>query len=225
MLYLISFLEGIVTFVSPCILPMLPVYLAYFAGDVESQGQSKRRTIVNALAFVLGFSVVFVALGAFSGTVGLFLKEHQALFNIACGAVVIVLGLNYMGVLNIELLNKATKANVSVRPNGFLSSALFGIVFAAGWTPCVGVFLGSALALAAQQGSAATGMAMLACYSVGLGIPFALCAVLVKQLEGAFGTIKRHYRVINVVCGSLLVFAGVLMATGLFGVFLSSLSV
>ncbi|WP_165043004.1 cytochrome c biogenesis CcdA family protein [Adlercreutzia sp. ZJ138] len=252
--YLVSFLEGIITFVSPCILPMIPIYLAYFAGDagtgvatagadgeVATSGDAPAngfaeastttesagllsKTLVNALGFVLGFTIVFVILGAFAGTVGALLTTYQTAFNIVCGLIVVVFGLNFMGVLNIGLLNKTIKADSSVRPVGFFSSALFGLVFAAGWTPCVGAFLGSALLLAAQQGSMLVGITMLVCYSLGLGIPFVLSAVLVKQLESAFNVIKRHYRVVNLVCGGLLVVVGVLMATGLMGRALSLLS-
>ena len=211
--YLIAFLEGIITFISPCLLPMLPVYASYFAGGGE---RSRRKTFFGALGFVLGFTVVFVALGALAGTLGGFLKKYQVAVNIVTGAIVILFGLNFVGVLKLNLFRGGRKA-FSTEQGGFLSSVLFGIVFSVGWTPCVGAFLGSALMLVAQQGHVIEGMIMLLCYSVGLGIPFVIGAVLIDRLKSAFDFIKRHYRVINIVSGSILILIGVLMATGLFG--------
>ena len=197
MQYLISFLEGVVTFLSPCLLPMLPVYLSYFAGGRE---RTLKRTLLCALGFVLGFTVMFVAMGALAGTVGGFLNRYRRAVDLISGAVVVFFGL------------------------GFFSAAVFGVVFSVGWTPCVGAFLGSALAMASQQGRTLTGMLMLLCYSLGLGVPFLLSAVLIDRLKGAFDFVKRHYGVVNCLCGCLLIAVGLLMASGLLGRLLTVLS-
>lgn len=207
----IAFLEGIITFISPCLLPMLPVYLSYFAGGGE---RTVKRTLLGASGFVAGFTVVFVAMGALAGTVGSFLKEYQTVVNIVSGLIVIFFGLNFLGVFKFNLFN-GTKRSVKKDNMGFFTAALFGVVFSLGWTPCVGAFLGSALMLASQTGHVLLGMSMLLAYSLGLGIPFLLSAVLIDQLKGAFTWIKRNYTVINIISGSLLIVVGVAMATGL----------
>lgn len=154
MQYLISFLEGIITFVSPCLLPMLPIYISYFAGGDDDGGAKKnRRVIQNALGFILGFTVVFVLLGALAGTFGRLLNEHQMAVNIITGLIVIFFGLNFLGVFKINLF-KGTKL-AKTENLGFFSSVLFGMVFSIGWTPCVGAFLGSALMLATSPGERA----------------------------------------------------------------------
>ena len=220
MQYLLLFLEGVITFISPCLLPMLPIYLSFFAaGDTD-----RRRTLRNALGFVLGFTIVFVIMGAFMGVLGKLVREYQTVLNILTGAVVILFGLNFMGVLKIGFLNRASQQDANVKDLNFFSSMLFGIVFSIGWTPCVGAFLGSALLLASQGGSLLQGIVMLLAFSLGLGIPFVVSALLVDRLKGAFDFIKRHYRVINLVSGLVLVIVGILMATGYMGYWLSLLS-
>lgn len=213
MQYIISFLEGIITFISPCLLPMLPIYISYFAGGGE---RTTRKTITCAGGFVLGFTVVFVAMGALAGTVGSFLTRYRMAVNIISGLVVIFFGLNFLGVFKFYLF-KGAKNRLDTSNLNFFSACLFGIIFSLGWTPCVGAFLGSALMLASQQGHAMTGMLMLLCYSLGLGVPFLLSAVLIDKLKSAFDFIKRNYRLINLVCGSLLILVGILMATGMLG--------
>lgn len=213
MQYLISFLEGIITFISPCLLPMLPIYISYFAGGAQRE---TRRTIKCALGFVLGFTIVFVAMGALAGTVGSFLREYQTAVNIVSGAIVVLFGLSFMGVFNLKLF-KGSSRSVDTQNLGFISALVFGMIFSVGWTPCVGAFLGSALMLASQQGHVLEGMIMLLAYSLGLGIPFLISAVLIEKLKAAFDWIKRNYRIINLVCGGLLVITGILMATGTMG--------
>ena len=220
MQYMISFLEGIVTFISPCLLPMLPIYISYFAGGSE---RSTAKTLTCASGFVLGFTAVFVAMGALAGTLGSFLVRYQTIVNLVLGGIVILFGLNYLGVLNLNIF-RGMKGQVKTADMNFLSAFLFGIVFSVGWTPCVGVFLGSALMLASQQGSAMVGTMMLLCYSAGLGVPFLVSAVLIDQLKGAFNFIKRNYAVVNKICGSLLVAVGALMATGLLTRMLNALN-
>ena len=220
MLYLIAFLEGIITFISPCLLPMLPIYISYFAGG---GARSTPRTVKCALGFVTGFTAVFVAMGALAGTVGSFLREYQTWVNILSGLVVVIFGLNFLGVFRLNLF-RGSDRQVNTDKMGFFSALLFGVVFSVGWTPCVGAFLGSALMLASQQGHALQGMGMLLAYSLGLGIPFVLSAVLIDYLKSAFNWIKRNYRVINAVSGSILVLIGILMMTGTLGRLLSLLS-
>ena len=220
MQYIISFLEGIITFISPCLLPMLPIYLSYFAGGREER--STKKTMRNAVGFVLGFSLVFIMLGALAGTLGSLLIKYRTVVNIVTGAVVVVFGLNFLGVFKLNIfkgMNRRVSGEV-----GFFSSALFGMIFSIGWTPCVGAFLGSALMLASQQGSALKGIVMLLCYSLGLGIPFVISAFLIDKLRGAFNWIKKNYKIINIVCGILLVLVGILMMTGLLGGFIRKLS-
>ena len=220
MQYVIAFLEGIITFISPCLLPMLPIYISYFAGGGE---RSVRKTLSGALGFVTGFSIIFVILGALAGTIGSFLRAHQTAVNIISGLIVIFFGLNFLGVFHINLF-RGSKKNVIKEDMNFFSSLVFGVIFSLGWTPCVGAFLGSALMLASQQGHVLKGMGMLLAYSLGLGIPFMLSAVLIDYLKSAFNWIKKNYRVINIVSGCLLVLIGVMMATGTLGRLLSLLS-
>ena len=217
MQYVILFLEGIITFISPCLLPMLPVYVSYFAGGQEA---ASGKALKNALGFVLGFTTVFVLMGAFAGTVGMALQTWQTALNIVTGAVVVFFGLNYLGLFKLNLF-RGIGASMGDKPLGFFSAFSFGLVFSIGWTPCVGAFLGSALMIASQQGTVLKGILMLLVYSMGLGIPFVLSAVLIDRLKGAFGFIKRHYKLINLISGILLVTVGVLMMTGLMGKYLA----
>ena len=218
MQYIISFFEGILTFISPCLLPLLPVYISYFAGGQ----QNSKKTLWNALGFILGFTVVFTAMGALAGSLGSFLSKYQTVVNIVSGLIVIFFGLNFMGIIKLNLFKGS--ARMQTGNLGFFSSLLFGMVFSIGWTPCVGAFLGSALMLASQQGHVLEGTLMLLSYSLGLGIPFLLSAVLIDQLKGAFNFIKRHYTLINYICGGLLVLMGILMATGILNDVLQSLA-
>ena len=220
MQYLIAFLEGIITFISPCLLPMLPIYLSYFAGGGE---QNTRRTLIAAAGFVTGFTALFVAMGALAGTLGSFVARHQTVVNLVCGLIVIFFGLNFLGVIKVTLFRGSRHA-VQTGNMNFFSALVFGMVFSVGWTPCVGAFLGSALALASQQGHVVGGMLMLLAYSLGLGVPFLLSALLIDRLKTAFDWIKRHYDIINKVCGGFLILVGLLMATGLMGRFLNLLS-
>lgn len=220
MQYFIAFLEGIITFISPCLLPMLPVYVSYFAGGTE---RNTKKTLKNAFGFVLGFTTVFVAMGALAGTVGSFLSRYQVAVNIVTGLVVIFFGLNFLGVFRLNIF-KGMNGNAKTDNLGFFSSFIFGVVFSVGWTPCVGAFLGSALMMASQQGKVLQGVLMLLTYSLGLGIPFIASAVLIDKLKTTFDFIKKNYRVINIVCGCILIFVGVLMMSGLLTKFVGLLA-
>ncbi|MBQ7810468.1 MAG: cytochrome c biogenesis protein CcdA [Clostridia bacterium] len=219
MQYFIAFLEGIITFISPCLLPMLPIYISYFVGGGE---RKTSKTLKNATGFILGFTIIFVLMGALAGSFGKLLTKYSVIVNLITGLIVIFFGLNFIGVFKLNIF-KGTKM-AKTENLGFFSSLLFGIVFSVGWTPCVGAFLGSALMMATSQGKVVEGIIMLLVYSLGLGIPFFLSAVLIDKLRGAFNFIKKHYKVINIICGSLLILVGLLMATGVFGKFIALLS-
>ena len=198
---------------------MLPIYVSYFAGGEED---NNRKVIKNACGFIIGFTLVFVLLGALAGSLGRLLNQYKMIVDIVTGLVVVTFGLHFLGVFRLDIFK-----GINAKPNqasGFFSSLLFGIVFSVGWTPCVGAFLGSALMLAASQGHVLEGILMLFLYSLGLGIPFFISALLIDKLRGAFAVIKKNYKIINVVSGTLLVIMGILMATGLFTRLLSALS-
>lgn len=219
MQYLIMFLEGMITFLSPCLLPMLPIYISYFAGGEGN----RKKTLLGAIGFVIGFSVVFVLLGALAGTLGSFLREYSFWVNLVSGLLIIFFGLSFLGVFKFTIF-KGKMSTIRSDQMGFLKSVLFGVVFSVGWTPCVGAFLASALVMASSEGQALSGMLMLLSYSLGLGIPFIISAVLIDSLKTAFNFIKRNYKIVNLVSGLMLIVIGVLMATGLFSRFLSIFS-
>ena len=220
MRYLVSFLEGIVTFLSPCLLPMLPIYVSYFAGGGQ---RSTGKTLRCALGFVVGFTAVFTTMGALAGSIGSLLLRYQRIVNLVSGIIVIVFGLNYLGLFRWNLFHGGSRV-LDAQDMTFFSAALFGIIFSLGWTPCVGAFLGSALALATQQGHVLEGTLMLLAYSLGLGIPFLLSAVLIDALKGAFDWVKRHYQIINLLSGGFLILIGILMASGMLGRLLRQLA-
>jgi cytochrome c-type biogenesis protein len=206
--YLLTFLEGILSFLSPCTLPLLPVYIGYFAG---ASGGDSRKPLPGALAFTAGFAAVFCTLGVFAGSIGRLLARYQSAVNVVCGAIVILLGLSFLEILPIPFL-RGTGRRMEVR--NVFSAFLFGMVYSVSLTPCAGAFLGAALMLASTSGGAARGALLLLLYALGLGIPFILSAALIDQLKGAFGFVKRNYRAFNIVCGAFLILSGVAMATG-----------
>lgn len=214
--YLITFLEGMAAFLSPCLLPVIPVYIAFFAGRGES-GEKNGGAVRGALGFVLGFTVLFTLMGAFAGTIGSALRRSTQAVNLIGGVIIVLFGLGFLGVLHPKFLTAGKNFSWKPERAGFFQTFLFGVVFAAGWTPCVGAFLGSALMLAASRGSSAEGVALLLCFSAGLGVPFFLCALFLSRLKQSFGFLKSHYKVINRVSGWFLIAVGVLMATGLLG--------
>ena len=220
--YLLLFLEGIITFISPCILPMLPIYISYFAG--ENNENNRIGALKNSLGFVLGFTVVFTLLGTLAGSFGTFIKEYYGVLNILGGIIIVIFGLNYLGIFKISILEKSYKMNINISPVRFISAILFGMVFAIGWTPCVGTFLGSALMIAANSQDILRGTVMLLVYSIGLGIPFIISAVLISKMKETLTFIKKNYKVINIASGIILVIIGVAMMTGYLNKILSLLS-
>lgn len=205
--YIITFLEGIVSFLSPCMLPLLPVYVSYFAGDADR----KQRTLAHAVFFVAGFTLVFSLLGLFGGTIGSFLVAYRNIVNIVCGIIVILFGLSYLEIIRIPFFKGIQR---QVKADSIGSAFLFGLIYSVSLTPCIGAFLGSALMMASTSGTALKGLMLLICYSLGLGIPFLISAVLIDKLAKAFTFIKGHYRIINLICGLFLIVIGIAMAFG-----------
>lgn len=212
--YLILFLEGIMTFISPCIIPMIPIYISYFIGD--NKVKDKNKAIINSIGFVIGFSIIFTMLGALASTFGSFIQRYINIFNIVAGLLLILFGLNYIGLFKIKLIERSfkIKSNINLHNLNLLASILFGMIFAIGWTPCVGTFLGSALIIATNSNDVLKGIFMLLSYSLGLGIPFILSAILIENLREAFKFIKKNYKVINLISGLFLIIVGIFMMTG-----------
>lgn len=217
--YIISFLEGFISFISPCLLPMLPIYISYFSGQKADEKKSK--TLINSIGFVLGFTLIFILLGVFASTFGKFIHQYSKIINIIFGIIIILFGLNFMQVIKIPILNKIKKFNSKVHDMNFFTSMLFGIIFSVGWTPCVGAFLGTALMAVASGAEIGKGIMMLLLFSLGLGIPFILSAMLINKLKVTFDIIKKNYKIINIISGSFLILIGILMMTGLLGRFLT----
>lgn len=220
--YILLFFEGIITFISPCMLPMLPVYLVYFAGGKESN--SPYAPLKNAIGFVLGFTMVFVLLGAFAGTIGRVLSEYNTALNILSGIIVVLFGLSFMEIIKLPSIKRTEKFTSNMGNLKFFSSILFGVIFSISWTPCVGAFLGTALMQAGQQGSMVKGIIMLLLYSLGLGLPFVISAILIDKLKSLFDMVKRNYKIISTGSGVFLILTGILMMTGRWGYLLSILS-
>ena len=205
---LLTFLEGLASFLSPCTLPMVPVYVAYFAAE----DRSRASVFVRSAAFVAAFTLVFVTMGAFAGSLGQLLAAHRTAVRVSCGVLMAVLGLGYLGLFRLPFSGARGTRPVT----GVVSAFLFGLAFALGLTPCVGAFLASALLQAAAEGTAVKGTLLLVSYSAGLGIPFVLSALLIARLKGAFAFVKSHYRTINALCGGFLIVAGAWLAFGEF---------
>jgi cytochrome c-type biogenesis protein len=215
-----SMLMGIVSFASPCILPLIPSYVSYITGISfdELVGPGSRRknintTLLHSLAFVAGFTVVFVLLGATASIIGQLMIEHLKTIRIAGGMLMIVLGLFVADVIPIPFLQQDAKIHLKNRPAGFLGTFLVGIVFAAGWTPCTGPFLAAALMQAAQSEMMVTGMVLLVFYSLGIGIPFVLSAIAISVFLSSFKKLKEYLGAIKIASGVILIIMGLLLIT------------
>lgn len=224
--YILLFLEGIITFISPCILPMIPIYVSYFAGGDIDNKNYKNRALISSIAFVAGFTFVFTLLGVAAGTVGVIFNKYMREINIVSGTIMVIFGLNYLGIINIGLLNKSFKIDnpTGNKKSSIMSAILFGMIFGIGWTPCVGPFLGSALMIASNSTNVFMGASMLLTYSLGLGIPFVLSALLIDSLKTTFDFIKRNYKIINRISGVFLIIIGIMMMTGYLNLLLSILT-
>ncbi len=215
-----AFLAGLFSFISPCVLPIVPGYLSFISGVNVAQWKAGgaprdlvRRVVLTSLVFVLGFSTVFVALGAAATLVGELLKEHKRTLGMIGGVVVIVLGLHTAGVFKIRWLLSEKRASVQEKPLGLLGAYVVGLAFAFGWTPCIGPILGAILLYASQQETVTQGVVLLGAYSAGLGIPFLLAALAVNWFFKAAGGLRRSMHAVEVVSGVLLIAVGLLLVT------------
>lgn len=206
--YLFTFLEGIASFISPCILPMLPVYISYFIGQDE---KNNKKTAINAIAFVLGFTAVFMLLSILASTIGIAVKGYIRYMKILFGVIVIILGINYMDIIKIKFLNKTKQRKIDTTNLNFIKAFIFGIMFSISWTPCIGTFLSSALLLVAKQEHLAKGILLMLIYSIGLGIPFIISAILMEKFKKVFGFIKNNYNIIKKISGTVLITMGIYM--------------
>jgi cytochrome c-type biogenesis protein len=213
-------LAGLISFISPCVLPIVPGYLSFISGvnmaelkDGERPAGLARRVGITSLAFVLGFSTVFVALGAAATMVGYYLQQYKRELGMIGGVVIIILGLHTAGILPIKWLLYEKRAEVKTRPLGLLGAYVVGLAFAFGWTPCIGPILGAILLYASQQATVSEGVLLLMAYSAGLGIPFVLSGLAINGFFAAFGRIRRHMKAVEYVSGALLVGVGLLLVT------------
>lgn len=229
--YLAALLAGFLSFVSPCVLPLVPGYISFISGvsidDLRSdtaRTRVSRKILVSATAFVLGFSTVFVLLGATATSVGTFLMANLGLLSQIAGAILIIFGLHVMGVIRIPLLNYEARIHSSGQPTSVVGAFAVGLAFAFGWTPCIGPILGAILAIAGSRDSVMEGIRLLAVYSVGLGVPFLLTAVATAKFLQVINRIKRHFRAIEIASGAFLVAVGVLMFFKMFSLLSGTLT-
>ena len=223
--YILTFMEGLASFISPCILPMIPIYLSYFIGENDSNeniedknsefnekketiASSSRKMIINSIGFVFGFTIVFLLLGIFASSLGSLLTKNMKYVKIVFGIMIILFGLNYMEILKINAINKTKRKTVDKKNFTFIKSIIFGILFSCSWTPCIGTFLSSALLLVASE-SIVKGLVMMFLYSIGLGIPFIISAIFINKLKNVFKVIKSHYSIIKKVSGIILIISGI----------------
>jgi cytochrome c-type biogenesis protein len=233
---LAAFIAGLLSFISPCVLPLIPGYLSYVSGlsldemrgaSVPSVGggtavavasPARRRVLISSIAFCIGFSLVFISLGASASAIGQFLMERLTLLGKIAGAIIILFGLHTMGVLKIGWLYSEKRIQTNRKPAGVFGAMLVGIAFAFGWTPCIGPILAGILAVAAGQDTIGQGVRLLAIYSLGLAVPFILTSLAINRFFVAFARIRRHYHKIELASGALLVVIGVLIFTNRFTV-------
>jgi cytochrome c-type biogenesis protein len=215
-----ALIAGIVSFLSPCVLPLVPPYLIYLTGATiehvandEQDSASKRAVMISALVFVLGFSTVFVALGASASLIGSVIRAYSAQLSIIAGVVIILMGLHFLGLTRIGLLMREGRMTMP-KPVGLWGAYLMGLAFAFGWTPCIGPILAAILSVAAAEATVTKGALLLAVYSLGLGIPFLIAAFMVEQFSSLFARMKRHLMMVERAMGVLLVITGIAFLTG-----------
>lgn len=218
---------GLISFLSPCVLPLVPAYLCFVAGTtldrlVASEGVDPaltRRVFVSALAFVIGFSTVFVLMGASASALNRLIVENLDIIGKIAGAVIVLFGLHYMGLLKIPLLYREARINTTERPTSLIGAYVIGLAFAFGWTPCVGPILATILTVAASREQLGYGISLLAAYALGLGIPFLLAALAVKPFMRFMQKFRRHLHKVEIIAGALLVVTGILIFTNSLGQF------
>ncbi len=217
---LVALVAGTLSFLSPCVLPIVPPYLAFMSGmsmgEMQGTAQARARVILAALFFVLGLSTVFVFLGFTASWLGMFFLQNQILLARISGVVVIVFGLHFLGVFRIPFLDREARIETGEAGGSAFGAYILGLAFAFGWTPCIGPQLGAILSLAAQESSVARGTALLAVYAAGLGIPFLLAAVFITRAMGLMNRIKKHMNLIEKIMGMLLIAVGLALVTGAF---------
>lgn len=219
---IVALLAGVASFISPCVLPIVPPYLAYMSGismNELAEGRAAKRTIGPALMFVLGLSTVFLFLGFTASAFGAFFLQNQVLFSRMSGAVIIILGLHFLHVFRIPILDREARLDAGDQGGSALGAYVLGLAFAFGWTPCIGPQLGAILSMAATEGSLSRGTTLLAVYAIGLGLPFLLSALFITRAMGVMNRLKRHMMTIERVMGGLLVFVGFMLLTGAFSRF------
>lgn len=207
------FLEGVLAFLSPCMLPMLPVYLMYLAAETE---HGRKASVFNTVGFVCGFTLIFMALGATATALGSTLNSHRLVLQRVSGFVIMLFGLYFMGALKLEFLDVERKFDLKIKAGSFGGALLFGAAFSLGWTPCLGPFLGSALLLAGNTETLAAGVFYLFIFSMGLGIPYILSALFFTGIKGIFLWLKKHNHMIRTISGLVLITAGILLMTDFF---------
>ncbi len=204
--YVFTFIEGIASFISPCLLPMLPIYISYFIGEDDKKTS---KAVTNSIGFVVGFSLVFLLLSIFASSLGGLISGYIKYIKIIFGIIIILLGLNYMEILNLKVINKSNVINGDTKDLNFIKSILFGIFFSISWTPCIGTFLSSALLLIAREQDFFKGIILMLLYSIGLGIPFIVSVILIEKLKNTFNFIKKHYNKIKIISGIILIIMGI----------------
>lgn len=216
-----AFLAGLLSFVSPCVLPIVPPYLCYLAGVSVDElkgdaatAETGRRVVLAAIAFVFGFSVVFVALGATASVIGQSIARYYDILTYVAGAIIIIMGLHFLGVFRIGLLFREARIHVESKPAGLIGAFLMGLAFAFGWTPCVGPVLASILFVAGSSDTIWNGAALLAVYALGIGLPFVLAAAFAGQFLKFAGRFRKHMGTVEKIMGGLLVLTGLLFITG-----------
>lgn len=213
----VAFTAGLLSFLSPCVLPLVPSYLTFITGlGLEDASRARRTTITHALLFVLGFSLIFVLLGAGASALGQLLLAYRVWIARVGGVLMILMGLWMMGVLRVDALQQERRVHLSDKPLGFLGTVVVGIAFGAGWTPCLGPTLGAILLLAANESELMKGVGLLTAYSAGLAVPFLLSAIAVERFLTFFQRFKHNLGTVNRIAGILLIVVGVLMLTGWF---------
>lgn len=228
---IVALSAGLISFLSPCILPLIPSYLAFITGVSieeltlqESIKQVRKKVIVNSLMFILGFSLIFIALGASATFLGQFLSQNIRWFEIIGGAVIILFGIHFTGIFRLKFLDREKKVHLKQKPLGYLGTLLVGIAFGAGWTPCVGPILGSILALAATTQNILKGVILLAFYSAGIGLPFFISGLIIHKFFEYFKAIRKYFKIITAVGGILLIVVGILLISGYFSTMSAFLS-
>ncbi|MBA3909064.1 MAG: cytochrome C biogenesis protein [Rhodobacter sp.] len=216
----VALLAGVLSFLSPCVLPIVPPYLAYMGGismgEMTGDGQARRRVILPALFFVMGLSTVFLILGFTASALGAFVLNNQELLAQISGVVVIIFGLHFVGLFRIALLDREMRMDAGERGGSAVGAYVLGLAFAFGWTPCIGPQLGAILSLAAQEGSTERGTLLLGVYALGLGLPFLVAAIFVERSMVLMGKLKRHMKLIERAMGALLLIVGLALVTGAF---------